>query len=63
MVEPKYELKRDPKGWSVVDRHTGNPAEPEGSPAVGLEISYATDLAMLLNANEMKNRLSYGRFT
>lgn len=63
MAEPRYELKRDPKGWTVVDLQTGLPAEPEGHPAVGLEITYATDLTMLLNANHLKSRLSYGRFT
>ncbi|TIN90300.1 MAG: hypothetical protein E5Y02_32855 [Mesorhizobium sp.] len=61
-MEPRYELKRDPKGWSVVDRHTGKPAEPEGHPAVGLDVTYATDLVILLNANDLKSRLSYGRF-
>ncbi|AEH88766.1 hypothetical protein Mesop_4336 [Mesorhizobium opportunistum WSM2075] len=61
-MEPRYELKKEPKGWSVVDRHTGKPAEPEGHPAVCLDVTYATDLVMLLNANDLKSRLSCGRF-
>ncbi|MBZ9701728.1 MULTISPECIES: hypothetical protein [unclassified Mesorhizobium] len=61
-MDPRYELKRDPKGWTVVDRKTGKPTEPEGHPAVGLEITYATDLVMLLNAIYMKDRISLGRF-
>lgn len=46
----------------MVDRKTGKPTEPEGHPAVGLEITYATDLVMLLNAICMKDRISSGRF-
>lgn len=60
MMTQRFELKRDDKGWSVVDRHTGEPAEPEGRPAVGLELAYATDLAIILNASDMKRRITRG---
>lgn len=61
MAHDRYELKRDEKGWTVVDQHTGQPAEPEGRPAVGLELTYATDLVMLLNASDLKRRITRGQ--
>lgn len=58
MAHDRFELKRDAKGWSVVDRHTGQPAEPEGHPAIGLELANATDLVIILNASDMKRRIT-----
>ncbi|RUY94608.1 hypothetical protein EN974_23480 [Mesorhizobium sp. M7A.F.Ca.CA.001.12.2.1] len=59
MLEQRYDLRRDPDGtWTVFDVFTGQPFWPDGMTAVGLNREYADDLVDLLNAEDLKSRLS-----
>ncbi|MBZ9977820.1 hypothetical protein LB555_20490 [Mesorhizobium sp. BR-1-1-10] len=61
MAQQRYDLRKEPDGtWTVFDVFTGIPADPEGHPAVGLEMEYADDLVDLLNAINLKRRVSRG---
>ncbi|TIN71381.1 MAG: hypothetical protein E5Y30_11900 [Mesorhizobium sp.] len=58
----RYDKRRDPDGtWTVFDVFTGQPVSPDGWPAIGLNREYADDLVDLLNAEDLKRRVSYGR--
>ncbi|MER8623101.1 hypothetical protein [Mesorhizobium sp. M1143] len=48
---------------TVFDVFTGQPAIVAGHPSVDLpDPEYAKELADILNANDLKQRLSHGRF-
>ena len=55
-MSDRYEMGRDPdqRGWSVVDRFTGWPAEVNGVAQTGLPLEDADDLVDLLNLQDMK---------
>ncbi|AMX97127.1 hypothetical protein EOA22_05250 [Mesorhizobium sp. M7A.F.Ca.US.014.04.1.1] len=63
MAQQRYDLKKEPNGtWTVFDVFTGQPAEPDGHPATGLDMEYADDLVDLLNAADLKRRVDRGDF-
>ncbi|MCA0049253.1 hypothetical protein LB577_20240 [Mesorhizobium sp. B283B1A] len=63
MRQLRYDLRRDQDGtWTVFDVFTGQPVSPDGWPAIGLNREYADDLVDLLNAEDLKCRLSHRRF-
>lgn len=47
----------------MFDVFNGQPVSPDGWPAIGLNREYADDLVDLLNAEDLKRRVSYGRFS
>ncbi|ESX81580.1 hypothetical protein X748_30510 [Mesorhizobium sp. LNJC386A00] len=63
MATLRYEVRREPDGtWAVFDVFTGQPAIVVGHPSVDLpDMEYAEELAAILNANDLKQRLSHGR--
>ncbi|ESZ77834.1 hypothetical protein X726_00735 [Mesorhizobium sp. L103C105A0] len=64
MATLRYGVRREPDGtWTVFDVFTGLPANVAGHPSVDLpDMEYAEELAAILNANDLKQRLSHGRF-
>ncbi|MER8856977.1 hypothetical protein NKI09_04855 [Mesorhizobium sp. M0757] len=63
MATLRYDVRREPDGTlTVFDVFTGQPAIVAG-PSVDLpDMEYAKELADILNANDLKQRLSHGRF-
>ncbi|ESX81605.1 hypothetical protein X729_31785 [Mesorhizobium sp. L103C131B0] len=64
MATLRYDIRREPDGtWTVFDVFTGLPAIVAGHPSVDLpDMEYAEELAAILNADDLKQRLSHGRF-
>lgn len=52
MAEQRFEMKEAPAGWTVIDRHTEQPVE--------VEEAWALDLVDLLNAAEIKRKITRG---
>ncbi|ADV15112.1 hypothetical protein EN962_07330 [Mesorhizobium sp. M7A.F.Ca.CA.001.09.2.1] len=62
MVQLRYGLRQDSdESWTVFDVFTGQPADAWGAPAEYLDQEYAEDLVGILNAEDLKRRLSRGR--
>ncbi|MER8857574.1 hypothetical protein NKI09_07945 [Mesorhizobium sp. M0757] len=64
MATLRYDVRREHDGTlTVFDVFTGQPAIVAGHPSVDLpDTEYAEELAAILNANDLKQRLSHGRF-
>ncbi|ESZ46079.1 hypothetical protein X731_16240 [Mesorhizobium sp. L2C054A000] len=64
MATLRYDVRREPNGtWTVFDVFTGLPTVVAGLPSVDLpDMEYAEDLSAILNANDLKKRVSHGRF-
>lgn len=57
----RYDLVKEPEGtFTVWDRHTRKPADPEGHPAVGLAKEYTVQLMFLLEGLDMRRKLTRG---
>lgn len=54
----RYDMQQDQdqRGWTVVDRFTGWPAEVNGVAQTGLPLEDADDLVDLLNLQDVKRR-------
>ncbi|ESZ45685.1 hypothetical protein ACYG9R_19740 [Mesorhizobium sp. RSR565B] len=64
MTTLRYDIRREPdRTWTVFDVFTGLPAIVAGHASVDLpDMEYAEELAAILNADDLKQRLSHGRF-
>ncbi|ESY64369.1 hypothetical protein NKH57_28065 [Mesorhizobium sp. M1050] len=58
MVSLRYDLRKEAdESWMVFDVFTGLPAVYEGHQAVDLDMEYADDLVVFLNAVDRKRRV------
>ncbi|RUU04683.1 hypothetical protein EOD23_16315 [Mesorhizobium sp. USDA-HM6] len=58
----RYALRRDkPNSWTVFDVFTGQPAESEQKPTVGIKTRRAQDLVARLNSQDVRRREEAGK--
>ncbi|MDP2621459.1 MAG: hypothetical protein Q8P46_15030 [Hyphomicrobiales bacterium] len=57
-MNDRYEMERERsrRGWRVVDRFTGWPAQVNGAPQIRLSLEDADDLVDLLNLQDARRR-------
>lgn len=48
-MSARYDIRKDPGGWTVLDTLTGQPAFLNNTPQTGLPLADADDLADLLS--------------
>ena len=54
----RYDMRKGPQGWEVIDLTTGEPATVNDVVLVGMDLADADDLVDLLNSLETKRQAS-----